>query len=139
MPAALGVMRSYLAASFRVMVALSLVLGLLLHRFRDRWPEVFGALSPFSVLLLLYGVLFLLIERHSRQLMGGGIAWSGVGSPLFPVVLLRTLLVVGGLALVEPLLLMHSFLAAVLGSLAVCLLVAALFDSLRLLARVKAP
>ncbi|MFN9619846.1 MAG: hypothetical protein ACK55X_09070 [Synechococcaceae cyanobacterium] len=132
-------MRSYLATSFRVMVAFSLLLGALLHGFRGRWQEMFGALSPFPVLLVLYGVLFLLIERHSRTLIGRGVGWSGVGSPLFPVVVLRTLLVVVGLALVAPLLSVNQFLAAVLGSLAVCLLVAAFFDSLRLLARVKAP
>lgn len=132
-------MRRYLATSFRLMVAFSLVLGALLHGFRDRWHEVLGALSPFPVLLLLYVVLFLLIERHSRQLTGRGVSWSGVGSPLFPVVVLRTLLVVAGLALVAPLLSLTQLLAAVLGSLSVCLLVAAFFDSLRLLARVKAP
>jgi hypothetical protein len=58
---------------------------------------------------------------------------------LFPVVLLRTVLIVVGLALVRPLLAVETLLAAVLGSLAVCVLIAAFFDNLRLLTRLKAP
>lgn len=139
LPLALGVVRSYLTSSFRAMVVVSLLLGVLLHRFRERWPEVAGALRPFPLFLLLYGVLFLIIETHSRRLMGRAIGWSGVSSPLFPFVMLRTFLLVACLALVKPLLAVHTLLAAVLGSLAVCLLVAAFFDSLRLLSRVKAP
>jgi hypothetical protein len=136
---ALAVMRSYLDASYRVMVGFSLLLGALLPLFRDRWPESFGALGPFPVLVALYAAMFLLIEWQSRRLMGRCIGWSGVGSPLFSVFILRAVLIFGCLGLVGPMLSALNPLLVMLGSLAVCVLIAAFFDSLRLLARIKVP
>jgi hypothetical protein len=130
-------MRSYLNASFHGMVLLSLLIGVTLYLLRARWLEIFGSAGPFPALASLYAGLFLCIQQRSLVLMGCGIAWSGLGSPLFQVFLFRAGLIIALLIALKPFLSVHHPLAAVLGSLALCLLVAAFVDNLRLLARVN--